>query len=119
MYHSTSPLQSQTIQALFNPRHPVSQTSQRDRKFCLHPEFHSTVYSYEKLIYLLLGWLVSGGRKGLKLSYEFVITTFICLLGDTKYVMSPIFTYFSISYTQIPTNIFSFTAVIVVSTSCV
>lgn len=35
MYHSTAPLQLQTIQALFNPCHPVSQTSQGDKKFCL------------------------------------------------------------------------------------
>lgn len=87
---------------------------------CLHPEFHSTVYSYEQLIYLLLGWLVSDGRTWLKPSYESVITTFICLPGDAKYVMSPMFTYFSRSYTQFPTNMFYFTAVmVVVSTSCV
>lgn len=112
MYHSTAPFQLQTIQALFNPHHPVSQTSQGDRKFFLHPEFHSTEYYYEQLIYLLLGWLGSDGRARLKLTHKFVIATFICLLGDAKYVMSPIFTYLSISYTQIPTNIFYFTAVV-------
>lgn len=32
MYHSTAPLQLQTIPALLNPRHPVSQISLGDGK---------------------------------------------------------------------------------------
>lgn len=66
MYHSTAPLQLQTIQALFNPHQPVNQTSQGERKFFLHPVFCSTVNNSKKLgftCFLAGSYLMEGHNE--------------------------------------------------------